>query len=108
MRRVAASNGLLYSGRGRQFEKNDFDRFDLIIAMDAGNLSNLARLAGSVEAREKIHLMREFDPFSDPGAEVPDPYYQGIEGFQIVFEIIERSCHNLLDALEAGKINPDQ
>jgi protein-tyrosine phosphatase len=104
MRRVAASHGLLYSGRARQFGPMDFDRFDLIIAMDESNKSNLQRQAPSGAAIKKIRLLREFDPFSQPGDPVPDPYYQGIEGFRIVFEIVERSCHNLLDALEAGEI----
>ena len=107
MRRVAANHGLLYSGRARQFGVKDFDRFDLIIAMDESNQSNLSRQAPSAAARDKIRLMREFDPFAEPGDPVPDPYYQGIEGFRIVFEIVERSCHNLLDALETGDLLAD-
>jgi protein-tyrosine phosphatase len=105
MRKVAATRGLLYSGRARHFKPGDFDRYDLIIAMDASNRSNLVRQSRSAGDGEKIRLLREFDPFADPGASVPDPYYGGIEGFEKVFEIIERSCHNLLEALESGQFN---
>ncbi len=104
MRKVAAQHGLLYSGRARHFKPDDFERFDLIVAMDASNRSNLQRQAPSSEAAEKIRLLREFDPFADRGASVPDPYYGGIDGFEKVFEIIERSCYNLLEALETGNI----
>ena len=104
MRQVAAKHGLLYSGRAKHFQVEDFDRFDLIVAMDASNRSNLQRQAPTPEAAGKIRLLREFDPFAEPGASVPDPYYGGLDGFEKVFEIIERSCYNLLEALESGVI----
>jgi protein-tyrosine phosphatase len=103
MRKVAANHGLLYTGRARHFKPGDFDRYDIIIAMDASNKSNLQRQAPSAKAADKIHLLREFDPFAESGASVPDPYYGGIDGFEKVFEIIERSCYNLLEVLESGK-----
>lgn len=79
----------------RQVETEDFDRFDLIIGMDASNLSNLRRMAPSVEAARKIRSMAEF--FS-PGARydhVPDPYYEGAEGFELVLDLLEDACQNL-------------
>ncbi len=108
MRKVAANHGLLYSGRARHFKPEDFERYDLIIAMDASNRSNLQRQASLPSSADKIRLLREFDPFADPGASVPDPYYGGIDGFEKVFEIIERSCHNLLEALEVGQNQSDK
>lgn len=104
MRRVAARHGLDYEGRARQFKPTDFDRFDLIVAMDMENRADLVRLARSPEHREKIHLMREFDTFGGPRVSVPDPYYEGIDGFEEVFQIIERSCRGLLTTLEKGDI----
>ena len=46
--------------------------------------------------------MREFDPQGGPNAAVPDPYYGGIDGFEDAYDIVERSCKGLLDALETG------
>lgn len=79
----------------RQVEAGDFDKFDLIIGMDASNLSNLRRMAPSVEAARKIRSMAEF--FS-PGAHydhVLDPYYEGAEGFELVLDLLEDACQNL-------------
>lgn len=104
MRQVAARRGFKYDGRARQFQQRDFDRFDLIIAMDPENRANLRRLARTPEDEAKIHLMREFDPHGSPNAAVPDPYYGGIDGFEEVYDIVERSCQGLLSALEEGEL----
>lgn len=104
MRRVAARNGLKYDGSARQFRQTDFDRFDIIIAMDTDNRTNLTRLARTPEQENKIHLMREFDPQGGRAASVPDPYYGGIDGFEEVYRIVERACQGLLDALEKGEL----
>lgn len=101
MRRVAAQHGLKYDGRARQFRQSDFDTFDLIIAMDTENRAYLRRLARSAQDSDKIRLMREYDPQANSKPSVPDPYYGGIDGFEKVYEIVERSCQGLLDALES-------
>lgn len=105
MRRVAAERGFRYDGRSRQFELEDFDRFDLIIAMDKSNRNNLLRLTRTPQDEDKIRLMREFDPQSDSEEPVPDPYYGGIRGFERVYDIVERSCQGLLRALENGDLS---
>jgi protein-tyrosine phosphatase len=105
MRRVALRHGLKYDGSARQFTSGDFNRFDWIIAMDLENRSDLLRQARTPDEEAKIHLLREFDPSGGPRAAVPDPYYGGIDGFEETYAIIERSCKNLLDALEAGSLN---
>ena len=107
MRRVASRHGFNYGGNSRQFNQSDFDKFDLIIAMDASNRSDLQRMAQSDAQVAKIHQMREFDPQGSPNAPVPDPYYGGIDGFEDVFQIVMRSCQGLLDALELGEIGGD-
>ena len=104
MRRVAARHGVAYNGRARQFQFRDFDRFDLILAMDQHNYAELVRMTGSEEQRNKIHLLREFDPQAGPGAVVPDPYYGNIDGFENTYQVIERSCQGLLQVLEAGEL----
>ena len=99
MRGVAAQRGLVYDGLARQFTARDFDHFDLIVAMDQDNRANLIYHARSQADKDKIHLMRKFDPQGSPRAEVPDPYYGGQRGFEEVFEIVERSCRGLLESL---------
>ncbi len=106
MRRVAAQHGLKYAGSARQFQRQDFSTFDWIIAMDASNRENLLRLASSDAERRKVRQMREFDSLGSPNAPVPDPYYGGIDGFEEVFQIVQRACKGLLDALEDGTIVP--
>ena len=100
MRDVARAHGLVYDGSSRQFRREDFKNFDLIIAMDAHNRRDLRSWALSMEDGEKISLMREFDPQGGPNAGVPDPYYGGSEGFEEVYRIVERSCRGLLERLE--------
>lgn len=101
MRQVAKQKGFHYGGRSRQFSRDDFDKFDLIIAMDKSNQALLETMAPGVEDLEKIRLMREFDPEGNPRLDVPDPYYGGIEGFETTYTIVERSCRGLLEALES-------
>lgn len=100
MLRVAIRHGLTYDGRARQFQYPDLDRFDLILAMDTSNRSDLRYLANTPEQRARIHLLREFDPMGGPGISVPDPYYGAADGFEEVYQVIERSVRGLLDALE--------
>lgn len=104
MRRVAARHGLRYDGRARQFQRQDFERFDWIIAMDPDNRADLERVAPVETSRAKIRLLRAFDPQGSPQAGVPDPYYGGIDGFEEVYGIVERSCRGLLAALQSGGI----
>ena len=99
MRVHARNRGYELTHICRRVDVEDFERFDLIIGMDEGNLRNLRLLAPSVEAARKIRPMAEF--FS-PGAvydHVPDPYYEGSEGFERVLDLLEDGCRNLYDSL---------
>lgn len=103
MRVHARQRGLELTHRARQVDTEDFLDFDLIIPMDASNASNLRQLAPSVEAARKIVPMADF--FS-PGARydyVPDPYYEGFEGFELVLDLLEDGCRNLLDLADSCK-----
>jgi protein-tyrosine phosphatase len=79
--------------RARQVEPFDFERFDLILAMDRGHLHALERMAPE-KRRAKIRLfVAERD--------VPDPYYGGPEGFEAVLDLVEAACRDLLQELKA-------
>lgn len=104
MRSVAASYGFHYQHTARQFQRLDFNRFDLIFCMDHENREDLLALARNDADRAKIHLLRTFDPQAGGNTEIPDPYYDHLDGFQKVYQIIERSCKGLLQALEEGKL----
>ncbi|HUF46645.1 MAG TPA: low molecular weight protein-tyrosine-phosphatase [Vicinamibacterales bacterium] len=97
MRAAARRRGIEVASIARQVAREDFARFDHIFAMDADNLEALHQLAPR-EHREKIRLFRDLDP-DEPGADVPDPYYGGPEGFDEVLDIVTRASRALLDEL---------
>ncbi len=104
MVRTAARRGFHYGGSGRQLERRDLDDFDLVIGMDLENKADIERLVRTPQQRAKIRLLREFDPDADGAVAVPDPWYDGPQGFEHVYDIIERSVLGLLRALEAGEL----
>lgn len=91
----AFTNGVTIQHAGRQLHKGDLEVFDLILAMDESNLTNIFRLPGADEYRSKIKLMRAYDPERNDDS-VPDPYYGAEKDFQQVFEILDRSMEHLL------------
>lgn len=98
-REVALQHGVSLQSKARQFQSSDLEYFDLILAMDRENLRNVEKLQTAAEEDENIGMLRDFDP--EPGdGEVPDPYYGGLQGFENVFQIVKRSCEQLLDELE--------
>jgi protein-tyrosine phosphatase len=103
MRKTAELHGLSYTGQARQVEPEDFETFDLIVAMDSSNFKNLLELAQDDSQRAKVRLMREYDPEADE-MDVPDPYYGGAEGFETTFEIVRRSIDGLIEALERDEV----
>ena len=96
-RRVAARHGVTVDSIARPVRTSDFRDFDLILAMDRGHLRELRGRAPKGE-RDKIRLMRDFDE-PGSGADVPDPYYGGEEGFENVFRMLSTCCRNLLNAV---------
>jgi protein-tyrosine phosphatase len=81
----------------RQVKKEDFEKFDLIVAMDTQNKRDLVRLCPS--KKDIVICIREYDKLSNGDLDVPDPYFGGSEGFEIVYQMLERSCNKLLDTL---------
>jgi protein-tyrosine phosphatase len=97
--RVATAQGYSMRSRARRFERADFARFDVVVAMDRHNRAHLERLAGSAEHRGKIRMLREFDADDPRPLDVPDPWYGGADGFTEVLAMCERACVGLLDDL---------
>ncbi len=95
-REEAARHGVAMGGVARQFTVDDFDRFDLVLAMDASNLEALRRIAPTGEAAGKVHLLREYDPEAHGDLDVPDPYFGGARGFAEVFDMVDRSVTGLI------------
>lgn len=100
---AGAEVGLDVRGRARQVRLEDFDEFDVIVAMDHANYEDLRRLAPSKHARDKIHLFRDFDPAS-PGQEVPDPYYGTEEDYRAMVTVILPAARGLVDKLKGWDI----
>lgn len=106
-RAEAKRRGVELPSIARQVVAGDFAKFDLLIAMDRRNRADLLGMARGEPAREaelarnKVRLLREFDPLAPAEAEVPDPYYEGDRGFVEVFDICWRASEGLLAQLLA-------
>ena len=99
MRRAAAARGIDITHRARQVREEDFERFDMIIAMDDNNYEALFRLAPDRAAQQKIYRFREFLRRNPNWSYIPDPYYEGHEGFELVLDLLEDGCSTLLENL---------
>lgn len=103
MRRTAAKHGLRFDHLARQITRSDIERYDLILAMDRENRDSVLRLFRNGDGARKVRLFREFDPQGAPSDEVPDPYYGGPDGFERIYEIVERTSEGLLAQLESQR-----
>jgi protein-tyrosine phosphatase len=97
---AAAARGVAMRGTARQVTVEDFEAFDLLLAMDAENHRNLRALAPHLEAAAKVRMLREFD-LAAASLDVPDPYYGGDDGFDRVLDLVEAACVGLLMELQA-------
>jgi protein-tyrosine phosphatase len=109
---VLAAHGLDgRSHRARQFDPSWFDRRDLVIALDHSHLRTLRAWAPHAAARSRIHLLRSFDDevtaAADPNdrtasLDVPDPYYDGLEAFELVLTMARKASVGLLDVVRVN------
>lgn len=97
MRSAAARRGYDLTHRARQVREEDFDRFDRIVVMDDMNYEAVHRLAPSRELARKIHRFTEFCRRHPDRTYVPDPYYEGREGFERVLDMLEDGCEGILE-----------
>lgn len=99
MRVHAARRGYELTHRSRPVCLSDFEDFDLIVAMDDSNYDNLRSFAPSIEAERKVVKMIDYcrrHPYYDS---VPDPYYEGASGFELVLDLLEDATEGLLDSV---------
>jgi protein-tyrosine phosphatase len=97
--RAALQRGIDISKlRGRQVQKEDFSRFDLILAMDRQNLEELETLRPP-NSRAQLKLFMEYAP--ELGLEVPDPYYRDAAAFEKVLDLTAAASRGLIAALKS-------
>ncbi|MBK5257211.1 MAG: low molecular weight phosphotyrosine protein phosphatase [Vicinamibacteria bacterium] len=96
-RQVGRKHGLIVDSIARSVVDEDFDHFDLILAMDRGHRSELESRAGKGRSAA-IRMMREFDPGAG-NPDVADPYYGGEDGFEKMYTTLEPACRGLLEAI---------
>lgn len=100
MRMHAARRGYTLDSISRPVRQRDFYDFDWIIGMDDQNIADLKRMAPDLEAVAKIHPMTEYSR-NKLYDHVPDPYYSGAEGFELVLDLLEDACEGLLIHLQS-------
>jgi protein-tyrosine phosphatase len=103
---VARTRGIALDGHARKVTDEDFEDFDLLLAMDSANMRALIQRAPGAAERAKVRMLREFDPASAAAdgreLDVPDPYYGGERGFEDVFDMVQAACEGLLAQIREG------
>jgi protein-tyrosine phosphatase len=102
MTAAAKRRGIELIGQARQFARQDFEDFDLILAMDTSNYEDILALDPQGYYRDKVKLMCDYARHHQI-QEVPDPYYGGREGFDRVIDLLLDACGGLLEEVK-GKI----
>jgi protein-tyrosine phosphatase len=100
MRLHARARGYELTHRARPFREADFADFDLIVGMDDANLSDLRSMAPTVDDEAKIVPMIDFVVDTRGYDYIPDPYYEGSEGFELVLDLLQDGCANLYNMLK--------
>lgn len=91
---VAKAHGIdITDQRSRQFIPSDLNTFDLILAMDSSNYTNILKLANSEKQKTKVKLILNY-LYPDENRAVPDPYYEG--GFEKVYQMLDKACENVI------------
>lgn len=99
MRKHARPRGYELTHHARVVQAYDFEDFDLIVGMDASNVDELRYKAATIEQQDKVVMMGDYIRQFPNYDYVPDPYYEGSEGFELVLDLLEDSCENLLNRI---------
>ena len=99
MQETLQERGLPVSGSARKIRRADFENFDLILTMDDFNRREVLALTKSESDRTKVQPFTSFCEEHEE-KEVPDPYYGGPEGFELVADLIEDGCQGILRHIE--------
>lgn len=95
MRKAGARRSIPFFGNARKYRGSDFEEFDLILAMDHQNLRDLQAAKPDGRVRADLKLFGSFVNSENP-PEIPDPYYGGGRGFDVVLDMVEEGCRNLI------------
>jgi protein-tyrosine phosphatase len=101
---AARSKGLEPQGRARRIHSRDFERFDIILAMDRSNLADLLEMAPAKEAKAKVRLFATYHPVADL-TEIADPWGGPEEGYTRMVETVRAAADGLVDSLLAVTTN---
>lgn len=85
--------------KGRQFQVEDFDKFDTIFVMDSSNYSDVISLARNENDKNKVELILN-RVYPNSNMAVPDPYFGGEQGFENVFILLEKACDVIVHSLK--------
>ena len=96
MRSAAAARGYNLTHRSRRITEEDFYKFDYIIVMDDMNYESVSRFAPERKYLNKVYRFVEFCTSHPQWSYVPDPYYEGREGFELVLDLLEDGCEGVL------------
>lgn len=100
---AAQKKGIELVGKARKFRSLDFEKFDLILAMDRSNYQDILYLDRVGKYQDKVQMICNFaTKYKDQ--EVPDPYYGGEDGFNYVIDLLFDCCSGLLDYLVKEKL----
>ncbi len=99
MRSAAARRGYDLTHRARQITEEDFIDFDMIVVMDDMNYESVSRLAPERRYLDKLYRFAEFCGRHPQWSHVPDPYYEGREGFELVLDLLEDGCEGILEKI---------
>jgi len=95
MRETAKRHGLTIDHGARRLSRLDLENYDLLLTMDEGNFADTLALCRIDKNRKKVKMFRDFDPEGE--GDVPDPWYGGMDDFELVWHIVYRTCESLFD-----------
>lgn len=100
MRKCGAEHGYRFDSHARQFQKSDFQHFNLIVVMDNENYRAITSMASSQADKDKVVRIADYLTHHREYTTVPDPYYGDYSDFELVIELLEDACQGLLDSIK--------